>query len=176
MRFVFRIITVATFALPSVAVADSPGSPEEFIAQYSWAVEPCWRRATTDTARRSCMGLLADACIDAESPRLSRLSISLCGAAEALWWEQQLNHELARLNPVLWSQDQAGKDYGDDGRLHALNRVSRSWKETRDARCDLHSAIIGPSSAAERERPFCMAEETLEQVIYLIGIREQVER
>ncbi len=127
------------------------------------ATAACLDAAATTPEARACIGLSANACMDATPMGSSTIGMGGCIDRELTWWDARLNAQYADLR----TRERA-RDAGDGGnRAEALRDMQRAWIAWRDATCDYERAQWGGGTGGGPATAACLMRLTGEQALYL---------
>lgn len=147
------LLAVLLAATPAWASAWA-GGPDDA------AVDACLARAeAAGTHGRSCIGIVADPCLDHGDP--STAGMVACYGREAEVWDARLNaayrSAMASLPPAT---------------AQKLKAVQLSWIETRNLSCRFYDALHEGGTIARPLMADCTNRATAERYFYLKGIAD----
>ncbi len=130
--------------------------------------------ATADD-KRDCIGMAADACMEASEYGYSTVGMGGCLDKEFAWWDTQLNHNYQALMALEKADDaeMAGDGFNAPKKADALRAMQRAWIPFRDATCDYEMSQWGGGTGGGPAVIGCMMRLSAEQTIYLASSRQR---
>jgi len=153
------LLAVLMLAPQAVAAQDLPFSMNRTLACLDGAAGP--------DARRACVGLSADSCIDTPAGG-STVGMAGCLDAERQYWDDRLNasYRALRARERASDADMAGT-FGHVPLAPALRDMQRAWIGFRDATCAFEAAQWAGGTGQGPATLGCLLRMTGEQTLYL---------
>ncbi len=154
------ILYVLLAALPASVSAEEGG----FDIAHT---EACLAGATEPEARRWCIGVSADRCLQTPMGG-STVGMGACLSFEWEYWDARLNenYRVLRAEEAQADIDMAG-DRGAVPRAEALRDMQRAWIAFRDATCTYERSQWGSGTGGGPIEAGCHLRLTGEQALYL---------
>ena len=158
------IVLLALLASPAAAQDFDPKLAEVCLSAGREAIEG--GRSVSD-GLAACVGEAAQACENLSgSP--TTLDMNTCRGAEAAWWDDRLNEVYGDLRKLIEARDET--------RSQGLRDMQRAWIAWRDAACDFEAGEYAGGTLAGTVAASCMMQRTGDQVLWLAGKRDRMER
>ncbi|AZV77583.1 DUF1311 domain-containing protein [Parasedimentitalea marina] len=120
--------------------------------------------------RRQCIGMSANACMEASPEGFTTIGMMQCIDSEREYWDGQLNQTYKLLKDAYKPQDaELDKMESSAPRMGpALRDMQRSWIAYRDATCDFEQSQWGGGSGGGPAVLSCLLRLTAFQSIFLL--------
>ncbi|MFV2034695.1 MAG: lysozyme inhibitor LprI family protein, partial [Halocynthiibacter sp.] len=118
----------------------------------------------------SCIGIAAEACMEATEGGWSTIGMNACMAAERVYWDDKLNAMYRTLLKSDAAEDAEAVRIGltVPARAPALRDMQRAWITYRDERCEYVGTQWAGGTGASSATINCLMVQTGEQAIYLM--------
>jgi uncharacterized protein YecT (DUF1311 family) len=129
----------------------------------------CYYESDDGMNPHECIGLSANACMEATPGGYSTYSMGGCLDAELSFWDQELNAAYGELMAYDKAVDADGSDMGSAAmsRAENLRDMQRAWIGFRDASCDYERSQWGGGTGGGPAFIGCMMQMTGEQAMAL---------
>ncbi len=142
---------------------------EHEIATYGPTLDACYAAAETTEARRACLGLMSQTCMDTQDGGHSTLGMVACLNAEADVWDKHLNAEYKQVIAAFRAIDADEAEHFPEfaKRAETLRDAQRAWIAFRDGECALAYALWGSGSMRNIAYADCRMQMTADRVFEL---------
>ena len=140
--------------------------------QYSdQATLQCLQAAVGLSDKGGCIGLSADACMEATPDGGTTVGMGYCLDRELAFWDGMLNQVYDTVRAKARAVDAEMEEIGATvpKTEPALRDMQRAWIPFRDATCDFERAQWGGGTGGGPATLSCLLRETAEQALYLSG-------
>jgi len=128
----------------------------------------CQNGASDNGAARGCVGVAADACMQATPGGFSTVVMGGCYDLELTYWDARLNGIYRTLRASEQADDAENADqFGYVSKAGALKEMQVAWIAWRDATCDYERAQWGGGTGGGPATGACLMRLTGEQTLYL---------
>jgi len=168
MRRFVSTLAVCAFGLAAAVAIAAPVAAQQLV--YNDAhTQTCLAAGTSPEAKKACIGVSANACMEDSAGGFSTLGMVGCLDREVQYWDRALNaaYKAKKARDQAEDAQNAADGITAPKKAIALRDMQRAWIAFRDASCLYERSNFGGGTGAGPAGVGCILQMTAEQAMVL---------